>query len=326
MKAREKFSSQPVTSSHRARDFESGLTPPRQRSRLGTMTKSISVPVSLAANVAPTSTVQNRLPVPDTTAWSPSTLSKGVNEDSNGTTYAPSIAASSTGVSSVFGRLRLESPMELSEIEESDTVVAPSDIVPVEPAVQLHEEDVVSTRDPQPAMAPLELADLKTSPPPQDDGEPIVSTGDTSESNGKREGLVNSPGSGSSATSTPTTAVSSSQVSSTPTAASSSQSGSTPPPKRRTPIPETEFSSPFHGQRRVSTGVENDITSPRHGLPKLASNYAVVPRVAQLKRTYNRRPLGCLYLNINNFVETRSFATRTLALGRESQLYRERGG
>ena len=322
--------SQPTNSNRRLGEHDVGFSPPRQRSRRETISKSASVPVSLASLISTTGVpTVSCMPVPDSSTWSPSNLTtRVVDEDSNGTTFAPSIAASSTGVSSVFGRMQIESPMDLSEIEETDTVIAPikedaiieNDKEESEASPPLEDSEVV---------LPLKVEDLATSPPPSAVPEEATSTTAVDRATGSTEkpcGLVNSPSSESSAPSTPTTAVTSSQTSSTPTATSSSQSTSTPPPKRRSPIPETEFKSPFQGQRRMSADIENDVTSPRHGLPKVATNYAVVPRIAQLKRTANRRPLGDLYLNIANFVETRSFATRTLTFGRESQSYRERGG
>ena len=312
-------------------DHEPGFSPPRRKLRTGSMIKSQSVPAALSKVSLK---MQNKLPAPDSTNWSPSSLAATkatgavhnnipVNEeDSNGTIYTPSIAASSTGASSMFGKLRLESPMEVSDMEETDTVVLQSQATELMSIVEQSEDDVISCSNVPPnevadevseANVPDEevVPDMKTSPVSSSDTTPAEE--DDGLNSNKKTGLINSPVSNSSASSSPATAVSSSQSSSTPT-------------KKRSPLPPTEFTSPFDNQKRTMVDTDHDITSPRHGLPKAANNYAVVPRVAQPRRTLNRRPLGDLSMNLLNFVETRSFSTRTLTLGRESQLYRERGG
>ena len=162
-------------SGRRLIEHESGFSPPRRRVRMGAIPKSSSVPASLAS-------ICTSKPVPNTTSWSPSSLVgrpieevsdggvKDLEEDSTGTTYAPSLAASSTGVSSVFGKLRLESPMELSEIEESDTVVASqssrAEAMSVTESVAVNPEEVPSGQ----SNVEILQANLKTSPIPSPSG------------------------------------------------------------------------------------------------------------------------------------------------------------
>ena len=127
-------------------------------------------------------------------------------------------------------------------------------------------------------------------------------------------------------------------ASSTPTKSTSSQLSTsdatttshkdTSPERSPAPI---HFTSPFRPQRYhdgVKNPIDKDPVSPRHGLPvtKSTGNQTLARRVAQPKRPYTNRPLGDMSFNLSNFLETRSFQTRTLQFSRESQSYRERGG